>query len=52
MRLSLRSKRNQEEFDFKQEQLEELKELESQGYLDLYFGDENHFLMTPCVPHA
>ena len=52
VRLSLKSKRNQEEFDLKQEQLEELKQLEDQGYLDLYFGDESHFGMTPCVPYA
>lgn len=32
--------------------MEVLKQLENQGYLDLYFGDESHFGMTPCVPYA
>ena len=50
--MSLKSKRNQEEFHFKQQQLESLKQLEDAGYLDLYYGDESHFGLTPNVPYA
>jgi len=52
VRLSLKSKRNQTEFEFKQQQIESLKELENNGYIDLYFGDESHFGLTPNVPYA
>ena len=51
-RLSLRSKRNQTDFELKQEQVDRLKELEDSGYIDLYFGDESHFGLTPNVPYA
>jgi hypothetical protein len=50
--LSLKSKRNQDEFERKQQQIESLKELEDSGYIDLYFGDESHFGLTPNVPYA
>jgi len=50
--LSLKSKRNQDEFERKQQQIEILKELEDSGYIDLYFGDESHFGLTPNVPYA
>lgn len=50
--MSLKSKRNQDDFDFKQQQIEKLKELEDSGYIDLYFGDESHFGLTPYVPCA
>jgi hypothetical protein len=50
--LSLKSKRNQDEFERKQQQIESLKELEASGYIDLYFGDESHFGLTPNVPYA
>ena len=51
-RLSLKHKRNKEEFNLKQGQIETIKELEDSGYLDLYFGDESHFGLTPNVPYA
>ena len=51
-RLSLKSKRNKDEFELKQEQINELKQLEDSGYIDLYFGDESHFGLTPNVPYA
>jgi len=51
-RLSLKSKRNQDEFDRKQQQIESLKEMEASGYIDLYWGDESHFGLTPNVPYA
>ena len=50
--MSLKSKRNQDEFERKQQQIESLKELEDSGYIDLYFGDESHFGLTPNVPYA
>ena len=51
-RLSLKRKRNKVEFELKKEQIESLKRLEDSGYLDLYFGDESHFGLTPNVPYA
>jgi len=48
----LKSKRNQNDFELKQQQIESLKELEDSGYIDLYFGDESHFGLTPNVPYA
>src|ERR1035437_4723728 len=51
-RLSLKHKRNQDLFEIKQAQIEIFKELEASGYLDLYYGDESHFGLTPNVPYA
>lgn len=34
------------------EQLESLKQLEYDGYIDLYYGDESHVGLTPNVPYA
>jgi transposase len=48
----LKGKRNQEEFRLKQEQIETLKTLDDSGYIDLYFGDQSHFGLTPNVPYA
>jgi hypothetical protein len=48
----LKSKRDEEQFDFQRQQIESLKELEDTGYIDLYFGDESHFGLTPNVPYA
>jgi transposase len=48
----LKSKRNPNDFELKQQQIESLKELEDSGYIDLYFGDESHFGLTPNVPYA
>ena len=50
--MSLKSKRNEDQFVFQQEQIESLKSLEDSGYIDLYFGDESHFGLTPNVPYA
>ena len=50
--MSLKSKRNEDDFIFKQQQIESLKELEDSGYIDLYCGDESHFGLTPNVPYA
>ncbi len=51
-RLSLKSVRNQELFESKQEQIDSLMNLHNQGYIDLYFADESHFGLTPNVPYA
>ncbi|PWA04583.1 IS630 family transposase [Flavobacterium laiguense] len=51
-RLSLKGKRDEEQFRFKQKQIETLKSLEDSGYIDLYFGDQSHFGLTPNVPYA
>jgi len=51
-RLSLKRKRNKDEFELKQEQISDLKQLEDSGYIDLYYGDESHFGLTPNVPYA
>ena len=51
-RLSLKNKRNKEDFELKQKQIEDLKQLEDEGYIDLYFGDESHFGLKPNVPYA
>ena len=45
-------KRNKIEFELKKEQIESLKLLDDNGYIDLYFGDESHFGLTPNVPYA
>ena len=50
--MSLKGKRDKDEFEFKQGQIESLKELEDSGFIDLYFGDESHFGLTPNVPYA
>jgi hypothetical protein len=51
-RLSLKRKHNKDEFELKQRQINDLKQLEDTGYIDLYFGDESHFGLTPYVPYA
>ena len=51
-RLSLKSKRNEAQFRCKQNEIDSLKELEDSGYIDLYFGDQSHFGLTPNVPYA
>jgi len=51
-RLSLKCKRNKVEFELRKEQFESLNGLEDNGYLDLCFGNESHFGLTPNVPYA
>jgi len=51
IRPSLKSNRNQDEFDRKQ-QIKSLKELVDSGYIDLYLGDKSHFGLAPNVPYA
>ena len=40
------------EYQTKKEQLEELKQLESRGIIELYYLDETGFCLTPCVPYG
>ena len=51
-RLSLKHKRNKDEFELKQGQIDDLKKLEDSGFIDLFYGDESHFGLTPNVPYA
>ena len=51
-RLSLKYKQDKEQFKLKKASIESLKELEDKGYIDLYYGDESHFGLTPNVPYA
>ena len=40
------------EYQAKKEQLEELKQLDSRGIIELYYLDETGFCLTPCVPYG
>jgi transposase len=40
------------EYQEKQAQLEELKQLDEQGKIDLYYLDETGFSLIPCVPYG
>jgi len=51
-RLSLKRKRNKDEFELKQGQINDLKHLEDSGFIDLYYGDKSHFGLIPNVPYA
>ncbi len=51
-RLSIKHLRDEEQFDKQQSEIIELIELYKQGYLDLYFGYESHFGLTPNLPYA
>ena len=48
----MKAKRNKEQFEIKREEIETLKRLDDDGYIDLYFGDQSHFGLTPNVPYA
>jgi hypothetical protein len=52
VRLSLKDKRDQVQFDKQQLELEQLKELHRMEYIDLYYCDESHFGLTPNVGYA
>lgn len=49
--LSIKHLRVQYQFDKLQSEIIQLIELHKQGYLDLYFGDESHFGLTPNLPY-
>ena len=52
VRLSLKNRRNEDEFRKKQEDLRSLILLHKEAYIDLYYSDESHFGLTPNVPYA
>jgi transposase len=52
VRLSLKDKRDQAQFDRQQAELEQLKEQHYKGNIDLYYCDESHFGLTPNVCSA
>ncbi len=41
-----------EEYKTKKGQLEQLKQLDSLGIIELYYLDETGFCLTPCVPYG
>ena len=43
---------NPEEYKAKQAELEELKRLDDQGDIDLYYLDQAGFCLIPCVPYG
>lgn len=51
-RQSLKPFRNQQLFDEKSQEIDSLIGLHKTGFIDLYFGDESHFGLTPNVPYA
>jgi transposase len=52
MRKSLKSKRDQAEFELAQEEITLLHEQEAAGEVDVYYFDESGFSLTPEVPYA
>jgi transposase len=52
MRKSLKSKRDEEDFEEAQEELEVLIESHQAGELDLYYFDEAGISLTPTVPYG
>ena len=52
MRKWLKPKQNEAEYARLAAELAELLQLEAQGYLQVYFGDESGFCLDPCVPYG
>lgn len=52
VRKSLKAKRNPIEFACKKAEIEQLEVLANQDYLEVFYYDESHFSLTPCVPYA
>lgn len=52
MRKSLKSKRNEEEFQQAQAEIEDLQELADEGEIDLYYFDGAGFSLDPTIPYA
>ncbi len=51
-RKSLRSKKDEKEFEKAQSEIDELKKQQQAGELDLYYFDESGFSLNPVVPYA
>lgn len=52
VRKSLKSKRNQQEFEKAQEELKALQKLADKGVIDLRYFDQTGFTLIPVVPYA
>ena len=52
MRKGVAGKPPAQEYQEKKAQLEELKQLDEQGKIDLYYLDETGFCLIPCVPYG
>ena len=52
IRRSLKSKRDQEEFEKAQEEIAELRCQHQSGEIDLFYFDESGFTLEPSVPYA
>ena len=52
MRKGVAGKPPAQEYQEKKAQLEELKRLDEQGKIDLYYLDETGFCLIPCVPYG
>lgn len=52
MRRDVGGKPDPADYQEKQAQLEELKQLDEQGEIDLYYLDETGFCLIPCVPYG
>ena len=52
MRRSLKSRRNELDFRFFQEEIEILQKMEDSGEVDLYYFDETGINLTPSIPYA
>jgi len=52
VRHSLKSKRDEQEFEAKRQQLKQLEALQGQGFLQLYYYDESGFSLTSALPYA
>jgi transposase len=52
MRKAVGGQPNPEEYQQKKAQLEEFKQLEDEGKIDLYYLDEVGFNLIPCVPYG
>jgi hypothetical protein len=52
VRRSLKSFRNKDEYEQKEQQLSDLMQLDADGFIDVYFADESSFSLTPNVPYA
>ncbi len=52
MRKGVGGKPPSQEYQDKKAQLEELKRLDDEGQIDLYYLDETGFCLIPCVPYG
>ena len=52
VRKSLRTKRNQEDFEISKDELKELIQQHKDNKIDLCYFDESGFTLEPCIPYA